>query len=190
MVETLEKMIHSYKNNFVKTPNLQIIKKTFSDEIIADLTLSSSTFKESCLTNIKFTNVNFESSFFEDCLLENCSFNSTNFNSIECENSTLKNCQMINCDLSDTNFTETIFERCLFQRIEKASLGEAWFESCHFIKTIFNGFDAGQIGSAVQINSKFSNSKKSIEFKRDFYLLDVLQPLNGILLEENSLNQK
>ena len=29
-------------------------------------------------------------------------------------------------------------------------------------------------------NSKFSNSKKSIEFKKDFYLIDILQPVNGI----------
>lgn len=34
MVETVEKIIYSYQNNLVKTPNLQIIEKTFSDETI------------------------------------------------------------------------------------------------------------------------------------------------------------
>ena len=184
MVQTLKNMINCSKNNLVETPKLQIIEKTFSDEVItfpdkviADLTLYSSTFKNSRLTNIKFTNVNFESSFFEGCLLENCVFDSTNFNSIECENCTLKNCLLINCNLSDSNFTETIFEEC---PLEEGSLGQAWFESCHFIKTIFNGFDGARLGSAVLINSKFSNSKKSIEFKGDFYLIDILQPVSGI----------
>ena len=187
MVETLKNTINCYKNNLVETPNLQIIEKTFSDEVIAfpdeviaDLTLYSSTFKNSSLTNIKFTNVNFESSFFEGCFLENCVFDSTSLNSIECENCTLKHCLLINCNLSDSNFTETIFDECQFQGLEKGSLGQAWFESCHFIKTIFNGFNGARLGSAVLINSKFSNSKKSIEFKGDFYLIDILQPVNGI----------
>ena len=34
MVERLKNMINDYKNNLVETPNLQIIKKTFSDEEI------------------------------------------------------------------------------------------------------------------------------------------------------------
>lgn len=117
MVETLKNIINCYKNNLVETPNLQIIEKTFSDEVltfpdelIADLTLYSSTFKISHLTNIKFTNVNFESSFFEACFLKNCVFDSTSLNSIECENCTLKNCLLINCNLSNSNFTETIFD--------------------------------------------------------------------------------
>lgn len=144
---------------------------------MADSTFYFSSFKNSRLTNIKFTHVNFELSYFKECLLENCVFDSTNFQLIECENCTLKNSLLINCNLNDSTFKETIFDECQFQ---KGSLGGAWFESCHFIKTIFNGFNRGQIGSAVLINSKFSNSKKSIEFKGDFYLIDILQPVNGI----------
>ena len=55
MGETLKNMITCSKNNLLETPNLQIIKKTFSDE-----NLDSSTFKNSNLTNIKFTNIIFE----------------------------------------------------------------------------------------------------------------------------------
>ena len=59
------------------------------------------------------------------------------------------------------------------------------FESCHFIETIFDGLDGGQLGSAVLINSKLSDSKKSIELKGDFYLMDIWQPVNKILVESN-----
>ena len=184
MVETLKNLINCYNKNLLKTPNLQIIEKTFSneiitfpDEMIVDSTFYFSSFKNSCLTNIKFTNVSFESSFFEGCFLENCVFDNTILTSMECENCTLKNCLLINCNLNESSFTETIFDECQFQGL---CLAEAWFESYHFIKTSFTDFNRAQVGSAILINSKFSNYNKSIEFKGDFYLGDILQPLNGI----------
>ena len=126
MIETLKNLIDRYHEGLLGTPNIQVIEKTFSDEVIsfpyeliADGTFDSSTFKNSRLINMKFINVNFESSFFDKCFLENCVF---------------KNCLLINCKLSESGFTETIFKECTFAA---GSLGNAMFESCHFIKTMF-----------------------------------------------------
>ena len=38
------------------------------------------------------------------------------------------------------DFTETTFNGCQFEKADEGSLGKAWFESCHFIETNFNGF--------------------------------------------------
>jgi len=187
MIESLKSNIEDYKNNALDTPNLQIIEKTFSNEVITfpveflvDLTFYSSTFKNSRLIDIKFKNINFESSFFEGCFLENCVFDNASLHSVEFQNCTLKNCLLINCNLVDINFIRIIFDECQFQLVEKGSITQGWFESCHFIKTIFNCINRAQLGSAVLINSKFSNSKNSIEFKGDFYLSDILRSESGV----------
>ena len=119
--------------------------------------------------------------FLKDVFWKTVSLTTQFWNSIEFQNCTLKNCLLINSDLSESDFTETIFDECQFQQLEKGSLSQVYFESCHFIKTIFNGISAAQIGSACLMDSKFSNSKKSIEFKGDFYLGFILHPVNGII---------
>ena len=62
MATTLKDIINCYKKNLLKTPNIQAINKIFSNEeisftdnLFADGTLSSSTFKNSRLTDMKFT---------------------------------------------------------------------------------------------------------------------------------------
>ncbi len=56
-------MIDSYYAGLVYTTNIQVVEKTFSDEVIsfpnkliADTPFGSSTFKNSRLINIKFIN--------------------------------------------------------------------------------------------------------------------------------------
>ena len=81
-----------------------------------------------------------------------------------------KNCQFINCELSEADITETIFNECTFL---KSGFGNAVFELCHFMKPIFEGMEGGNLGSAVLIDSKFSNSKKSIEFEGEVCFNDI-----------------
>ena len=99
---------------------------------------------------------------------------------MECENCTLRNCLFIKCNLNETSFTETVFDKC---QVEQGCFNGALLESCHFIETIFDDLNLGLLGSAVIIDSKFSNSEKSIKFKGDFYLINVLQPVNKLLFK-------
>ena len=187
MIETLKNIIDSYHSGLLSTPNIQVSGKIFSDEIIkfpdeliADGTFDSSTFQNSHLINMKFINVNFESSFFEKCLIQNCIFENTILRSAEYENCVFKNCFLIDCNLIESDFTETIFKECTFSR---GNLGNAMFESCHFVRTIFKDLEGGPLGSAVLINSKFSNSKKSIEFEGNVYFNDILNQINKLYLD-------
>jgi hypothetical protein len=40
--------------------------------------------------------------------------------------------------------------------------------------------DVGSLGSAILINSNFSNSKKSIEFEANVYFNDILNQINKL----------
>jgi uncharacterized protein YjbI with pentapeptide repeats len=184
MSETLKSIIDSYHSGLLSTPNIQVLEKKLSDEIIkfpikinrmADLTFDSSTFKNSDLINMEFINVNFESSYFEKCIFENCIFENTILQAAEFDNCVFKNCRFINCNLSEVDGTETIFNECTFL---KSGFGNAVFESCHFLKPIFEGMKGGLLGSAVLIDSKFSNSKKSIEFEGEVYFNDIFDQIN------------
>ena len=86
MAETLKNLIESYQKGNLSTPNIQVIDKIFSDEIInlpddvlLDLTFSRAFFEKSRLTKIRFCNGSFGSSFFKDCFLENCVFSNIDF---------------------------------------------------------------------------------------------------------------
>jgi len=184
MSETLKSIIDSYHSGLLSTTNIQVFEKKLSDETIkfpselmGNLTFDSSTFKNSHLINMEFINVNFESSYFEKCLVENCIFENTILRAAEFDNCVFKNCRFINCNLSEVDGTETIFNECTFL---KSGFDNAVFESCHFLKPIFEGVKGGPLGSAVLIDSKFSKFNKSIEFKGEFFLIDILHPGNGI----------
>jgi uncharacterized protein YjbI with pentapeptide repeats len=177
MSETLKSIINSYHSGLLSTPNIQVLDKKLSDEtikfpskLIADRIFNSSTFKNSDLINMEFINVNFESSYFEKCLLEN-----TILEAAEFDNCVFKNCRFINCNLSEVDGTETIFNECAFL---KSGFGNAVFESCHFLKPMFEGVKGGRLGSAVLIDSKFSNSKKSIEFEGEVYFNDIFDQID------------
>ena len=94
------------------------------------------------------------------------------------ENCVLKNCQFINCNLSDFDGTETIFDECTFL---KSGFNNNLFELCHFLKPIF---ESSPLGSATIINCKFSNSKKSIEFEGNMFLLEILDQINNLHIDE------
>lgn len=109
---------------------------------------------------MEFTHVNFESSYFENCVFKNCHF--------------------ISCDLSGLDAMETIFNKCIFLR---SYFNNSVFSSCHFVNSRFEGGKSGPIGSAVLIDSKFSNFQKSIEFKGEVYFLDIFDQINELSLE-------
>jgi uncharacterized protein YjbI with pentapeptide repeats len=187
MGKTLKSIIDSYHSGLLSTPNIQVLDKKLSDEtikfpskLIADRTFNSSTFKNSDLINMEFINVNFESSYFEKCLVENCIFENTILEAAEFDNCVFKNCRFINCNLSEVDGIETIFNECAFL---KSGFGNAVFESCHFLKPMFEGVKGGRLGSAVLIDSKFSNSKKSIEFKGEVYFNHIFDQIDKFYID-------
>ena len=187
MIETLKSIIDSYNSGLLSTPNIQVVEKKLSDEtikfsseLIDDLTFSCSTFKNSHLINMHFVNVNFESSFFEGCIIENCIFENTILRAAEYDNCVFTDCFFINCNLTESDFTETTFKECTLSR---GNLGNSLFELCHFVKTIFKELEGGSLGSAVLVDSTFSNSKKSIEFKGNVYFNDILNQINKLYNE-------
>ena len=129
---------------------------------------------------MNFTNVDFGSSFFQKCLFKNCIFDGTSLQEAEFKNCSLINCQIRNCNLSKVDFTETTFDKCCFEKIEKGSLVKGWFESWYFLETNFNGFEGMSLIQTAVVDSKFSKFNKSIEFKGEFFLIDILYPGSGI----------
>ena len=73
-----------------------------------------------------------------------------------------------------------MFDNCQLKNNGKANLREAWFEKCQFIVISFNDFDIGWLFSIAIVDSKFSKFNKSIEFKGEFYLMNILRSKNGI----------
>lgn len=125
---------------------------------------------------MKFINGFYDRSFFDDFYLENCIFTNATLLEVEYEKCIFKNCLFIDSDLSDSTFTETILNEWTFL---VTSLEIVFFESCHFIKPTFNYLKGGGVGSAVLVNSKISNSKKSIEFE-EVYLGTVVDQIKDL----------
>lgn len=90
-------------------------------------------------------------------------------------NCVFKDCRFINCNLSEVDGTETIFNECTFL---KSGFDNAVFESCHFLKPMFQGVKGSPIVSAVLIDSKFFNFKKSIELEGEVYFNDIFDQID------------
>ena len=180
MNKLLQNMIDSYKNGLLEPRNLQISNKNFSTEAICGERLNSSSFKNLSFLNLNFNNVDFASSFFYECSFKNCIFDITSFQDAEFENCNLINCQIRNCNLTRVDFTEMIFDKCCFEKVEKGCLVKGWFESCNFLDTNFKGFEGLSLIQTTVVDSKFSKFNKSIEFKGEFFLIDILYSRNGI----------
>jgi uncharacterized protein YjbI with pentapeptide repeats len=164
MTETLKNLIECYQRGKLSTPNIQVIDKIFSDEMInlpddvlLDLTFSRAFFEKSRLTKIRFCNGSFGSSFFKDSLFMDCIF-------------------------VDSDISETIFESCTFS---KGSLDDCEFQSCHFINTVFRDLT---FGFGTLIDSKFSNSKKSIKFEGEAYFKNIFDQINELYNEDEDAN--
>lgn len=180
MKKEFKKLIDKYKSDRSETKIFQIRNESFLTEAIVDEFLELSSFINVNFLDLNFTNVDFASSFFRECSFENCSFDRTLFDSTEFENCSLKNCCFRDCNLVKTGFTEITFDKCLFEGTEESNLGKSWFESCYFLETNFNDFNLGSLLQAAVVDSKFSKFNKSIEFKGEFFLSDILYPDNGI----------
>lgn len=180
MNDKLKTIIDNYRSGLLSTPNIQVLGKRLSDETIEfDPKFRSafyfSSFRGSSLKNMKFNKAYFESSYFENCIFEN-----TDFQLAEFDNCVLKNCQFSHCSFSELEGLETIFNECTFS---KSEFNNAVFESCHFLKPMFEGVKSGHLGSAVLIDSKFSNSKKSIEFEGEVYFKDIFYQINKLYID-------
>ena len=142
MAETLKNLIESYQKGKLSTPNMQVIDKIFSDEIInlpdgvlLDLTFSWAFFEKSHLTKIRFRNGSFASSFFKDCFLENCVFSNIDFQEMESVKCSFKNCLFMDCIFVGSAISETIFESCTFS---KGSVDDSEFpNSSNYIIVFF-----------------------------------------------------
>jgi uncharacterized protein YjbI with pentapeptide repeats len=185
MTETLKDIMDSYRSGMLSTPNIQVIEKKLFDEtiefpvkVMVDLTFSWSSFRKSDLTNMKFIHVNFEYSYFEKCLFENCLFENTILQEANWDKCVFKNCRFIHCNLRDIIGTEIIFNECTFL---ESGLDNSIFELCHFLKPIFKSMN---LGSSVLIDSKFSNSKKSIEFKGEVYFSYIFDQIQKFQIDE------
>lgn len=180
MNKSLQSIIDHYKNGQIETRNLQVKNEKFLTEVIRDERLVSSSFKNLRLINLNFTNVNFNSSFFTECLFENCIFEGGSLQDAEFENCKMINCQITNCNLTRVDFTETTFNKCCFEKVKKGCLVKAWFESCDFINTNFKDFEGMPLVQTAVVDSTFSKFDKSIEFKGEFFLTDILHSVKGI----------
>lgn len=182
MVKTLTELIMDYNKGILTTPNLQIRDKRFVNENIEGETLIKTVFHDSNLKNIKFTNLNFEETFYYDSSFESCIFNKVNFSLNEFSNCSFDNCSFIDCSFNEAEFTKVIFKKCKFQVMEYSSnaFGYAVLTSCHFDETLLTNIIPECLIATVLIDSKFSTSTQSIEFKGEFYLFDLLHADNGI----------
>ena len=183
-MNTLKNRISDYRLGLLKTPNIQVVNEKLSDEtskfpggLMADLTFSWSTFKNSELINIEFIHVNFESSYFEKCLIKNCVFKNVIMTEGEVENCVFENCEFIDCNLSSWDVEKTTFNECKFFR---SSLNKSVFELCHFRSPIFEGVEDGLFIALVMINAKFSNSKKSIKFEETVSFNQIFDQINKL----------
>jgi len=184
MSETLKNIIDSYHSGLLSTPNIQVIEKKLSDERIEfptgqvlNHTFSRSTFKNSELINMKFINLYCGSSYFQKCFVENCIFENISFKEAKFKNCVFKNCRFIDCDLNEVDATETIFNECTFL---KNCFNSAYFELCHFQKSIFEDMENGLVFTAVLIDSTFSNSKESIKFEGEVEFFDVFDQIKKL----------
>lgn len=180
MSQSLQNKIDKYKKGLLKTNNLQVFNKTFSDERISGEKLFRATFKNLNLINLNFNDTDLSSGFFKECSFKTCIFDNVVFPDGKFENCIFINCKFINCNLSDVDFLETTFDKCDFEKDESGSLVKTNFDSCHFLDTNFNGFEGLPLVQTSLIDSTFSKFNKSIEFKGVFFLIDLLQPIDGI----------
>lgn len=181
---TLTNTIITYNTDKSKRSNLIIYNKTFQDEELNNISLFAAVFDTVKLKHINFTNSNLQLHHFTNCSFKNCKFDGVNLTEAEFTSCNFENCNFKNCKFNEAEFMEVNFLECEFNQ---GGLGLAIFELCNFIKTNFNGFDILNVGPAILLNSTFSNSNKSINFKGDFYLMDIikfLDQINDILMRK------
>jgi len=64
--------------------------------------------------------------------------------------------------------------------VDKCYFEKSWFESCNFFDIKFKGFERMLLIQTAVADSKFFKFNKSIEFKEEFFLIDILHPENQI----------
>lgn len=167
MSNILNKIMTDYRSGFLSTPNIQILDKTLSDEIIkfpsklmVDTVFAEATFKNSRLINMQFINVDLEFSYFENCIFKNCQFSYCNFNEVEAIKITFNECKFLKCNFSSASF-----------------------ESCHFIQSMSENIQNNGFLATLLIDSKFSNSKKSIEFEGRVLFEDIVDQISNFYLD-------
>jgi uncharacterized protein YjbI with pentapeptide repeats len=77
--------------------------------------------------------------------------------------SSFTNANFLDLNLTNVDFDSSFFDDCSFEKAERESLSKAWFESCHFSETNFNGFDFELLITTAVEDLNFSKFNKSID---------------------------
>ena len=189
MVKTLQNTIDARKSGNYDGI-IKIIDKKLSDEIIffplrftkknfwqRSAILYRSCFRNSELHNIRLIGINLDESYFKNCLIHDCIFEMTCFESARFEGCVFKNCYFTKCNMHDINVENTTFDNCGFF---EAGICNSLFESCHFIKPVFTD----SAFASTLIDSKFSNSKKLIEFEGETDSVYIFDQIDKLYLDE------
>ena len=79
--------------------------------------------------------------------------------------------------LIDTYISEKIFENCT---VSEGSIEGSEFQSCYFLNTIFQDL---MFFFTTLFDSKFSNSKKSIEFETEVFFDGIFDQINKFRID-------
>lgn len=177
-MKTFKEVIEIFQTRDKKESKaLKIFGKNFKNELLKDLNIACTIFRDSKLDNVEFKNINLElrniaNCSFENCILKDCCFEGTEFRI-----SKFKNCQFVDSYFRKAEFKGVEFKNCKF-------LGncfcKAYFESCKFIDTAIEKSDAADLVQTLLVNSTFSKLDKSIVFNGCFALMNILLPLDTI----------
>ena len=147
---------------------LQILDQNFSNEIIFDRKLQSTTLSNANFSNCDFENLDFTGSYFMACDFKNCTFANTIFHKCEFWDCTFQNCQITICDLTKIDIYTNVFRNCQFNKID---LSWSYLDNCEFPETQL--FDINFTGTVIDTlktkNTTFLNLKFCESFPVKFW---------------------
>jgi hypothetical protein len=71
-------------------------------------------------------------------------------------------------------FDKIALNKCSFKKCKTGILTKAWFKSYYFLETDFSCFNGPSLIQTVLVDSEFCKFNKSIKFKGNFVLIDIL----------------
>lgn len=147
---------------------LQILDQTFSNELIYDRKLHSTTLSSANFSNCDFKDLDFTGSYFMACDFKNCTFVNTIFHKCEFWDCTFQNCQITICDLTKVDIYTNVFQNCRFNKID---LSWSYLDNCEFPETKL--FDINFTGTVIDNlktkNTTFLNLKFCESFPVKFW---------------------
>lgn len=166
--------------NVLTVGGFKITNMDFSDEVISHFGLGEIEFIELNFSNVNFMKGYFDFTTFYKCSFENCKFETVSVKKESIiEGCTFKNCYFKGFILNDyAKIDETDFYNCSFwQQGTTTNFKFCSIENCSFINTTFNKFTSAFFTSVE--DSKFSIDNKSVTFKGEFTLEQILNYLDS-----------